>query len=534
MAKKVCILLCISYLLLLLPINANDTNVAYISDLPTKSFVSIDNLVHKDKTYKDIKITVGKQMYDKGISMHPVSGEAPAEVVYDISNLGYTRFTAIAGKDLTAGSDVGEDAIIGSCVGFQVWVDDVKKADSGNLPYPYTYLIDVDVKDASILKLVITDGGDGIFCDAASYADAKLIRDDIRHKNGVDLNSLTPKSYIADGDVLFKDTTWLSQKITVGGIVFEKGISMSPKVDAPAEVIYDIEGLGYTSFTALAGKDKTAGLQLPNGDEGIKGTRISFEIWVDGVKQADSGSLTYPRSYYFNVDITNAKELKLITTDGGDGYYCDTASWANPTLWNEEKAQISSKSLTSITPESHVSYDNQYYTDTTSLSQRITVGKIVYEKGLSMHPKAESPAELIYDISGLGFTNFSAICGKDRTAGLELPDGDKGITGTNVSFEVWVDGAKKADSGALPYPYTYVFDVDITNANELKLVITDGGDGIYCDSASWANPILYKFVVEQEPPTEPPTNPATDDVSSYITLTFLTFIFILFKKRVFI
>ncbi len=491
----------------------------YLSDLPLKSSTVPDgDQVYIDTTWAGGKITVGNAVYDKGISMHPVSPEKPAEAVYDISGLGYTRFTAAAGKDKSAGRDVGGDAgIQDTQTGFEVYVDGVKKAESGNLPYPLAYLVDIDITNAKELKLVVTDGGDGLFCDASSFADAILTKEPDLNADRTYLSSLSPvRTVVPDGDSLYCDTTWSGSKITVGTMVYEKGISMHPvSGEAPAEAVYNIGGAGYTRFTAIVGKDRSAGAQA--GQDLIYKTQAGFEVWVDGVKKAESGNLPYPYIYAFDVDLTGAQELKLVVTDGGDGLFCDASSFADAALWKEGTAEADSISLNSL---KEISFDvdgGTLYQDTTWLSQKIAVGRRVYEKGISMAPKADSPAEVVYNIENLGYTTFTATVGKDRTAGLQLPNGDDGIIGSRVAFEVYVDGVKKAESGILPYPCTYRFCVDVTGAKTLKLVVTDGGDGIFCDTSSYADPVLSKQTPasadpEQTQPTEP-ANPVSGDAA---------------------
>ena len=60
---------------------------------------------------------------------------------------------------------------------FQVYVDDKKVFDSGivhETASPRT--IAVPVVDAQEMRLVVTDAGDGITCDYADWADARLTR----------------------------------------------------------------------------------------------------------------------------------------------------------------------------------------------------------------------------------------------------------------------------------------------------------------------------------------------------------------------
>lgn len=99
-----------------------------------------------------------------------------------------------------------------------------------------------------------------------------------------------------------------------------------------------------------------------------------------------------------------------------------------------------------------------------------------YQRGLGTHANAT----LVYDVCG--YARFTAEVGVDA---------EKDGAGT-VSFEVWVDGHKVFDSGVRrgTDPAKHV-DVRLDGAMTLKLVATDGGDGINCDHADWADARLY-------------------------------------------
>ena len=63
----------------------------------------------------------------------------------------------------------------------------------------------------------------------------------------------------------------------------------------------------------------------------------------------------------------------------------------------------------------------------------------------------------------------------------------------SVTYEIWVDGEKQFESGRMvgksnPIPV----DLDVTNKRELKLIVTDAGNGTGGDLAMWAEPTLIK------------------------------------------
>ncbi|MGW4568506.1 NPCBM/NEW2 domain-containing protein [Streptomyces sp. NPDC004561] len=103
----------------------------------------------------------------------------------------------------------------------------------------------------------------------------------------------------------------------------------------------------------------------------------------------------------------------------------------------------------------------------------ITVGGVVYAKGLGTH----APSEISF------YTGRA--CGK-VTADVGVDD-EKGTKGT-VAFEIWADGTKVASTGVLTNAMpAQPLTADVTGAQVVRLVVTDGGDGIDSDHADWAN-----------------------------------------------
>ncbi|MET8244215.1 NPCBM/NEW2 domain-containing protein [Streptomyces sp. NPDC005202] len=103
----------------------------------------------------------------------------------------------------------------------------------------------------------------------------------------------------------------------------------------------------------------------------------------------------------------------------------------------------------------------------------IALGGVVYAKGLGVH--AESSVDY-----------YTGKACEAVTADVGVDD-EKGTKGT-VAFEIWADGTKVASTGVLTnaepaHPIT----ADVTGALVIRLVVTDGGDGIDSDHADWAD-----------------------------------------------
>jgi alpha-galactosidase len=102
----------------------------------------------------------------------------------------------------------------------------------------------------------------------------------------------------------------------------------------------------------------------------------------------------------------------------------------------------------------------------------ITIGGVVYDKGLGVH--AESAVEF-----------YAGKACEKVTADVGVDD-EKGANGT-VAFEIWADGTKVASTGVLTNAMpAQPLTADVTGAEVIRLVVTDGGDGIDSDHADWA------------------------------------------------
>ena len=109
-----------------------------------------------------------------------------------------------------------------------------------------------------------------------------------------------------------------------------------------------------------------------------------------------------------------------------------------------------------------------------------------YEHGIGAH----STSTIVYDLSDKEYQFFSSYVGVDRQM--------YGSVGS-VVFQVYVDGEKQFDSGLMNSrdPQQYV-EVNLAGAKELKLVVTDGGNGDGSDHATWGDTKLHFANSERE------------------------------------
>lgn len=108
--------------------------------------------------------------------------------------------------------------------------------------------------------------------------------------------------------------------------------------------------------------------------------------------------------------------------------------------------------------------------------EEITIGGKTYKKGLGVH----APSAVSYYLGG-NCSTFGADVGVDDEVG------DNG----SVTFEVWADGELVYESDVLTgSDGSESVVADISGADELELVVTDGGDSKNYDHADWAAAIV--------------------------------------------
>ncbi|WP_327394692.1 NPCBM/NEW2 domain-containing protein [Streptomyces phaeochromogenes] len=103
----------------------------------------------------------------------------------------------------------------------------------------------------------------------------------------------------------------------------------------------------------------------------------------------------------------------------------------------------------------------------------ITINGVVYVTGLGVH--AESTVEYY---TGKACETVTAKVGVDDEEGA---DG-------SVAFEIWADGTKVASTGVLTNAQpAQAISADVSGAQLIRLVVTDGGDGVTSDHGDWAD-----------------------------------------------
>lgn len=118
----------------------------------------------------------------------------------------------------------------------------------------------------------------------------------------------------------------------------------------------------------------------------------------------------------------------------------------------------------------------------------LTINGITYRKGLGVH----AYSELIYDLGGQYAFFQTSIGVDDATCGQG-----------SVQFSIYVDNILNYQSPVMGQNDDAIeVEIEVTNKNQLRLVVTDGGDGVTCDHGNWAEARLIKVCDDGDPCTE--------------------------------
>nr|WP_306220449.1 NPCBM/NEW2 domain-containing protein [Cohnella sp. WQ 127256] len=368
------------------------------------------------------------------------------------------------------------------------------------------------------------------------------------------VSDLTAKSVRVGWKSLMKDKAPAGGAITLvrqgQDAIYTKGIG----VHANSEVVYDIAGKGYDSFESYIGIDQSmrgsassatfeiyvdgekkwasdvfksntehgfvkipvtgaTEIKLVTTDANNNGNTADHTVWADAkfLIQSSAPELTIPKSIstkvgqpipfqesYFATDIEDGDITSQIVVTGEEqvnfnraGEYTITYTVAdsdgNTVAKTRTVAVVNMEDYKYLTDDPWTSTQNSYAAPKKDISisdnaLRLTDdnGKeVTYARGIGTH----SNSTIVYDLSGKNVDYFTSFVGVDRQM--------HGSVGS-VSFEVYVDGEKKFDSGLMNSrdPQKWI-EVDINGAKQLKLVVTDGGNGNGSDHATWGDSKLH-------------------------------------------
>lgn len=287
-----------------------------------------------------------------------------------------------------------------------------------------------------------------------------------------------PELNRSNGDQGAKD----GKTLTIGGHRYADGLG----VHAPSEIRYALDDR-YDVFRAIVGVDDETG---NNGS-------VVFEVWLDGKRAYRSpmmlGSMP---GLAIEVPVEDAREMRLVVTDAGDGIAWDHADWASARLEGIEKVKyLSDLNWVSATNgDGPVEKDRANGGAASGDAKRIKLRGRTYRKGLGTRAVSEIKYNLDkkYDL-------LSAILGIDDSA-----DGEG-----SVIFEIWNGTTRLYRSDTLHGKDAVKHvDVSVLGLDTVTLKVLDAGDGNIGDLADWADAKLLPIGSDSDNPPAPGTPPA--------------------------
>ncbi len=290
---------------------------------------------------------------------------------------------------------------------------------------------DVDIEwpeGSKTLVLVVDDGGDNYNYDHGDWINPTLVL-----RDGTEVN-LTGEYKTRDYfDSYFKKVTENKNvsnggKMKVLGESYDRGFS----TDANAALFFTIpDAMDVVRFKAKAAADDS-GINQNNSTTSIRFMVFDQNPLTDEqtnyVSHTGLISRTGTKSMMQEFDITDAEQLKIFVSDGGDGFSYDRANLINPVLIDEDGNE------TSLTTLSHTSYSSSWgslHVNQNVEGKTLTVEGQTYETGLGLNAQCT----LIYDLpAGHKYKKFRALCGYDTSCDKDNPNS----TGTTMDFQFFV------------------------------------------------------------------------------------------------
>ena len=256
--------------------------------------------------------------------------------------------------------------------------------------------------------------------------------------------------------------------MVLNGVAYPQGIG----VNANGDLKYTFTAGQFTSFRANVGIDDSCGAA---GSSVIEVRVNDTPVFVSPVLRATTPTLA------LNVNVTGKSSVRLIASGAGDGTACDRVDWAGARL---VRAASTTDSVSDLAPGAATNGAGPVETDRSTGGAAagdggpITLQGVTSPKGIGM----QAPGSITFAL-GRQYRSFVTNVGIDDDCG----DGGSAV------FEVYVNGVQAATSGLLRgSDATATLTVDVTGKDELRLAVTDGGDGTACDHADWADARLVR------------------------------------------
>ncbi len=397
--------------------------------------------IHVNSNIEGGRLSVDGTKYDKGVAVH-----ANSILLYSLPE-GARRFKAFAGIDNT-GSDQGSKSSVEFMVfGYDPTIREEKtdqwrggnitiKVDPARQAATSGYIargvrqsaqINADIAGASMLYLVVTDGGDGLDYDHADWCDPVLIDS---NGNETSLTTIAWDEAINGWEAAKLNTNNDGNTITVGGKTYSKGFG----VNAPSMLTFTLpEGHDFVTFRATVGHDD----DVTNAS---KGATMEFRVFTRHPAPDESAEA--------------ALDLTLLGLD--EGQQADITE-----MWTGEKEGTFSDSSFAPVLRSHAS--GLYRIAPRGRVAGATVAIEVDDTNLS--------SDRAFDV------RLSVSGGDTEGAWFQVLDGDKVIGVLPVGADSSAVFAARLDGGehTLCARYSGTPDVDCAVSPELKISVKAAG-----------------------------------------------------------
>jgi hypothetical protein len=256
--------------------------------------------------------------------------------------------------------------------------------------------------------------------------------------------------------------------MVLNGVAFPEGVG----ANANGDLKFTFTAGQYVAFRANVGIDDSCG----SAGSSVIEVRVNDKpAYISPVLRATTPTLA------LNINVAGKSSVRLVTTGAGDGTSCDRVDWAGARL---VPTASSTEYVSDLAAGAAANGAGPVETDrSTGGAGAVDGGPISLQgatapKGIGM----QAPGSITYAL-GREYRSFAADVGIDDDCG----------DGGSAEFEVYVNGVRTATSGVRRgSDATATLTVDVTGKDELRLAVTDGGDGTACDHADWANARLLR------------------------------------------
>ena len=182
-------------------------------------------------------------------------------------------------------------------------------------------------------------------------------------------------------------------------VEYEKGLGMH----STSTVIYDLTDKNADIFSTYIGVDRAMYHSVG---------QVQFEIYVDGKLSYDSGIMkAKDKQKYVELNLADAKELKLVVKDGGNGNGSDHATFGDTKLHFANESRIDKTELTNSVNDAKKLNENDY-TEESFNAMQIVLDKaeqVLEDSNASQDTVDSVTAELQESVKSLKVINLDEV-----------------------------------------------------------------------------------------------------------------------------